>query len=64
MSNYVVGEVELAYLLEQIRKSQSREMVYELNGELGGIAELVEWVIKSRPLNGENVAVGQQRLIE
>jgi hypothetical protein len=59
MSNYVVGEVELAYLLEQIRKSQSSEMVYELNGELGGIAELVEWVIKSRPLSGDNVAVSQ-----
>lgn len=59
MSNYVVGEVELAYLLEQIRKSQSSEMVYELNGELGGIAELVEWVIKSRPLGGDNVAVNQ-----
>lgn len=50
MNNYLVNEAELGYLLEQIRKSQSEEVAYEINGEIGGIAELVESVIKSRPL--------------
>lgn len=53
MTKYIIGEAELSYLLEQIRRSQSSEIVYELNGEFGGIAELVEWVIKSSPYKAQ-----------
>ena len=59
MNNYIVSEAELGYLLEQIRKSHSQEMAYEIDGDIGGIAELVEWVIKSRPLKTDTIAVNQ-----
>jgi hypothetical protein len=59
MNDYIVSEAELGYLLNEIRKSQSEEVVYDLDGKLGGIADLVEWVIKSRPLKTDPVAVNQ-----
>jgi hypothetical protein len=49
MNNYIVSEAELGYLLNEIRKSQSSDIAYDLDGKIGGIAELVEWVIKSSP---------------
>ena len=56
MNKYIVSEAELSYLLEQIRKSQSEEVVYDLDGKLGGIADLVEWVIKSSPYKAQSEA--------
>jgi hypothetical protein len=56
MNKYIVSEAELSYLLEQIRKSQSEEVVYDLDGKLGGIADLVEWVIKSSPYKAQREA--------
>lgn len=56
MNKYIVSEAELSYLLEQIRKSQSRDVTYELDGEIGGIVELVEWVIKSSPYKAQSEA--------
>jgi hypothetical protein len=54
MNNYVINEEELRYLLEQIRASQHQEVLYEIDGEPAGIVELVESVIKSRPLTTKN----------
>lgn len=56
MNKYIVSEAELSYLLEQIRKSQSRDVTYEIDGEIGGIVELVEWVIKSSPYKAQSEA--------
>jgi hypothetical protein len=56
MNNYIVSEAELGYLLNEIRRSQSEEVVYDLDGKLGGIADLVEWVIKSSPYKAQREA--------
>jgi hypothetical protein len=51
MNKYIIDEAELSFLLNEIRKSQYSEITYERDGQIGGIVDLVEWVIKFNPYN-------------